>query len=423
MCQAEGSPRRRAPFELADIIREHAQALGAQQTLSPEQGKVLRALAACRTAALGGHLDRCLDCGHERPAYNSCRNRHCPKCQALEQARWLAGRMRTLLPIAYFHVVFTLPGELSAVVLRNRRRLYNLLFRAASQTLLTLGRDPRWIGAQLGITMVLHTWTRDLRFHPHVHAIVTGGGLALDARRWVHGKARFLFPVKVLSKLFRGKMLAALGREHREDALDLPRELATAQGFSHLIRRLYAKDWVTYAKAPFAGPQQILAYLGRYTHRVALSNPRLLEVTHGRVRLRTRGQHSVTLSPVELLRRFLLHVLPHRFVRIRHYGLHASSNLKTKLLAAQQLLGLAIPQAPAEVDAAEPLPRETTSTPQETTSTPQELKPEKDSWRHLLKDLTGVDTAVCPAWGSPHWVRLPLETDRPSRAPPKGQMA
>ena len=392
----------RPPFELADIIRDHAETLRAQQAVTPEQGKVLRALAACRTAAMGGHLDRCLDCGYERPAYNSCRNRHCPKCQAIDQARWLAGRLETLLPIPYFHVVFTLPGELSAVVQRNRRRLFGLLFRAASQTLLTLGRDPDRLGAQLGITMVLHTWTRDLRFHPHVHALVTGGGLSLDGQRWVQGDACYLFPVKVISRLFRGKMLDGLRREHQHDELDLPEDLHSAHSFSRLVDDLYNTDWVTYAKAPFAGPRQVLAYLGRYTHRVALSNHRLLELTPDHVTLRTRGQKSVTLPPPELLRRFLLHVLPPGFVRIRHYGLLASGNLKTKLVTARSLLA----EPSEEVPTPDPAPR-------------SQADAARTNWRDILQTLTGIDTTACPICGSDAWVRLPLDNALPIRAPPR----
>lgn len=337
-----GQCSRQAParphFELGDIIREHADALRAQQAVTPEQARVLRALAACRPAALGGHLDRCLDCGYQRPAYNSCRNRHCAKCQALDSARWLAARMETLLPVPYFHVVFTLPGELAPVVLRNRRRLFDLLFRAAAETLLALGRDPHRLGAQLGVTMVLHTWTRDLRFHPHLHAVVTAGGLSPDGQRWLAADPDYLFPVRVLSRLFRGKMLALVRQQHQRQPLDLPAELCGGDAFSARMSLLYEAEWVTYAKPPFAGPEQVLAYLGRYTHRVALSNHRLLAVTHDTITLRTRAEGFITLTPVELLRRFLLHLLPHGFVRIRHYGLLAASNLATRLAAARHIL-------------------------------------------------------------------------------------
>lgn len=412
----------RPPFELADIIREHAETLRAQQAVSPEQGRVLRDLAICRTAVLGGHLDRCLDCGQERPAYNSCRNRHCPKCQALDQARWLAGRMKTLLPIPYFHVVFTLPGELSQVVLRNRRRLFGLLFRAASETLLTLGRDPDRLGAQLGLTMVLHTWTRDLRFHPHVHALVTGGGLSLDGERWVRGNARYLFPVKVLSRLFRGKMLDGLRREHKQDELNLPEDLRSVHSFSRLMDSLYKTDWVTYAKAPFAGPRQVLAYLGRYTHRVAMSNHRILELTSDHVILRTRGQQSVTLSPRELLRRFLIHVLPYRFVRIRHYGLLASGNLKTKLLTARHLLGVTTSDAEDPSTLTEQVTADGVLAPGQDSRFQAPAASASNDWRNLLQTLTGIDLGACPACGSNAWIRLPLVTALPARAPPRKEV-
>jgi hypothetical protein len=390
-------PAERPRYELGDIVRAHADAFRAHHAVSPEQARVLRALAACRTEALGGHLDRCLDCGHQRPAYNSCRNRHCPKCQALDQARWLAGRLETLLPVPYFHVVLTLPAELAPVVLRNRRRLFDLLFRAAAETLLTLGRDRHRLGAQIGITMVLHTWTRDLRFHPHVHAIVTAGGLSLDGERWIEGDPRYLVPVNVLSALLRGKMLGLLQDAHDREPLDLPEQLAADGAFRRLLAELYEKDWVTYAKPPFAGPEEVYAYLGRYTHRVGLSNRRLLEVTNESVTLRTRGEDTVTLSPEELLRRFLLHVLPPGFVKIRHYGLVASGNVKTKLAAARRLLGVT-PPAPAHSSL-----------------------PSVD-WRALLGRLTGIDARICPLCASKRWVRAPLTPRSPARAPP-GRLA
>jgi hypothetical protein len=300
------------------------------------------------------------------------------------------------------------------LVLRNRRRLFDHLFHAASDTLLTLGRDPQRLGAELGVTMVLHTWTRDLRFHPHAHAVVTGGGLSPDSRRWVEGDPKYLFPVRVLSSLFRGKMLALLRRDHDRGHLDLPEDLRPATSFASLIKRLYETNWVTYAKPPFAGPRQVLTYLGRYTHRVALSNHRLLEVTSNTVTLRTRGQESVTLTPVELLRRFLLHVLPHRFVKIRHYGLIASSNLPTRLAAAQRILG-------------EPVTHGEDITPGNEAEQPQEPAPDApaprapagEDWRSLLETLTGIDTTSCPACGSKAWVRQPLGAALPPRAPPR----
>jgi len=407
-CSRTASPKPR--FELGDLVREHADQLRAQHPVTPEQGKVLRALAACRTPALGGHLDRCLDCGLERNAYNSCRNRHCPKCQALDAARWLAGRMQTLLPVPYFHVVCTLPGELAPVVMRNRTVLFDLLFRAASQTLLTLGRDPHRLGAQLGFTMVLHTWTRDLRFHPHVHAVVTGGGLSDDGQRWVPADPRYLFPVAVLSSLFRGKMLALLRQQHERQPLDLPTELETDGAFDHLISSLYGKTWITYAKPPFAGPPQVLAYLARYTHRVAISNHRILDVDDDAVTIRTRGEQTVTLTPVELLRRFLVHLLPARFVRIRHYGLLAAGNLASRLETARELLS---PASPLETPAAG------ITTIDHAAGT--DLL--HGDWRALLSHLTGIDPDRCPACGSERWIRAPLPTQRLSRAPPEKAVA
>ena len=280
----------RSRYDLGEIFRAHIDAFRDRHILSPYQAQVVRAICACRTAQLGGHLDVCLDCGYKRPAYNSCRNRHCPKCQALDQHRWLERRLERILPVAYFHVVFTLPGKLASVGLRNRRLVYELLFRAAAETLLTLGKDPQRLGALLGITMVLHTWTRDLRFHPHVHAIVTGGGLSPDDQRWLSTGDKYLFPVKLLSSLYRGKFLGHLARAHKDARLDLPAELAEDGGFDRLLSKLYAKDWIVYAKRPFAGPEQVFSYLGRYTHRVGLSNHRILDVTEKAITLATRNQ-------------------------------------------------------------------------------------------------------------------------------------
>jgi hypothetical protein len=355
----------------------------------------LRDIEACRTAALGGHLDVCLDCGHERPAYNSCRNRHCPKCQSLDQERWLAGRLETILPVPYVHVVFTLPSQLAPLAMGNRRFVFDQLFRAAAETLRTRGRDPNRLGGQLAITIVLHTWTRDLRFHPHVHCIVTGGGLSADGQRWLEARENYLFPVKVLSRLFRGKILDALTRAFRQHRLDLPDELLDEHDFVHWRSQLYDQDWVTYAKPPFAGPEQVFAYLGRYTHRVGLSNHRILDIQDDAVTLRTRGENTVTLHPHELIRRFLLHVLPRGFVKIRHYGLAAASNVNTRLVTARLLLA----QAPSA-------------------TTPQNAPP-PDDWRHLLERFTGLDTTTCPACASPRWIRTPLSRALTPRPPPR----
>jgi hypothetical protein len=313
---------------------------------------VLGALALCRTAALGGHVDVCAECGHERPAYNSCRNRHCPKCQALAQHRWLEARRERLLPIHYFHVVFTVPAELRELFRSQRRRLLGRLMKAAAGTLLELGREPRHLGAELGLTAVLHTWSRDLSWHPHVHCVVTGGGL--DARgEWVATKPSFLFPVRVLGRLFRGKLLGTLDRLHRAGQLELTGSLGALRDpdtWSAWLARLYAKDWVVYCKPPFDGVDSVYAYLGRYTHRIGLSNRRLLDVTEERVTFATRHGKHTSLPPRLFLRRFLDHVLPNGFVRIRHYGLLASANVHTRLARARERLQ---PELAAARDAAE----------------------------------------------------------------------
>ncbi len=284
--------RTRPAIELADVVRAYGQAFVQSRVLRPEQHAALRDIARCRTAVLGGHLDVCTACGHERPSYNSCRNRHCPKCQSLAQARWIDKRLERLLPVHYFHVVFTLPSELRAVTMRAREVVFDMLFASASQTLLALARDPKRLGAELGVTMVLHTWTRELHFHPHVHAIVTGGGLSDDDARWVRTRKGFLFPVRVIGALFRGKMLAALERAHVRGRLDLG-------GVD--VHALRIKPWVVYAKRPFGGPEQVLRYLGRYTHRVGISNQRLVSMDERGVTFRTKDGNAVTLAGDVLL--------------------------------------------------------------------------------------------------------------------------
>lgn len=328
-----GEHRDRPPLlDVAEIFERFGQHLE-RSPLTPEQGRAVRAIRACRTAALGGHQLVCSACGYSRPVYNSCRNRHCPKCQALAQGRWVQACMQRILPVLYFHVVFTLPQELRPLAHRNRRVVFELLFAAASKTLLTLGADPRRLGAQLGLTAVLHTWTRDLSFHPHLHTIVTGGGVTAGGT-WSAVKHRdFLFPIKVVSRLFRGKFLAGLKRAHAAGLLrgDGPlAHLADPAVFQHLLDILYRKDFVVYAKRPFAGPAQVFAYLGHYTHRVAISNHRLLEIGETHVRFKTRHGKTASLRGEEFVRRFLLHVLPKSFVKIRHYGLMASVNAHTR---------------------------------------------------------------------------------------------
>jgi hypothetical protein len=321
----------RPSLDVADIFQRFGRDLE-RAPLTPEQGRAVRAIRACRTAALGGHQLVCSACGYSQPVYNSCRNRHCPKCQALAQRRWVDACMHRVLPVRYFHVVFTLPQQLRALVHRNRRVMFELLFAAASKTLLTLGADPRRLGVQLGLTAVLHTWTRDLSFHPHLHTIVTGGGLT-PAETWAAVKnGNFLFPVKVVSRLFRGKLLAGLKRAYRKGLIRTEgplQHLADPDAFQYLIDSLYRKDFVVYAKRPFAGPQQVFAYLGHYTHRVGISNQRLIEIGDTHVRFKTKHGRTALLRGEEFVRRFLLHVLPKGFVKIRHYGLLASVNAST----------------------------------------------------------------------------------------------
>jgi len=349
----------------------------------------------CRTAALGGHADICDTCGYfEGASYNSCRNRHCPKCQSLAQAKWIEGRVKRILPTGYFHVVFTLPHSLCSLAMRNRREIFTLLIRTAAATLQDLAADRKRLGAQLGITTVLHTWTRDLRFHPHVHCIVTGGGLAPKRDRWVPlpRKGNYLFPAMVLSRLFRAKFLDGLATLWNERRLDLGGDsacLAKPVAFYRFKDGLYrGDDWVVWAKRPFAGIEQVFQYLGRYTHRVGISNHRLISIADGAVRFSTKDGKAVTVTPEEFIRRFLLHVLPKGFVKIRHYGLMASANAKTKLEVARCLL---------EPD---PSPQDTPDTKETPEQTAPETTPESTAthmdWRARLMALTGLDLSRCP---------------------------
>jgi hypothetical protein len=329
----------RPAVEVADVVRAHGDEFRARfaAILSHEQKKALRDIARCRTAELGGHKERCLDCGHERFAYNSCRNRHCPKCQALSRAHWLAGQAEHLLPVEYYHLVFTLPEELSDLAKANPSTCYDLLFQAAAGAIREVAANPKRLGAIPGFLLVLHTWGQALTHHPHVHGVVTGGGLSCDASgkiaaspRWVACRKGFLLPVRVLSRVFRGKYVDGLKRAHRRGELRLfgkLTSLADAAAFHAFVRRLYDKDWVVYAKRPFGGPAQVLKYLAMYTHRVAISNHGLVKLENGSVTFRYKDyadrhkQKLMTLDACEFLRRFVQHVLPSGFTKIRHYGL------------------------------------------------------------------------------------------------------
>ncbi len=338
------------PLELADILRDCTSAFldAYGETTSPEQRRVLRDLVRCRTAELGGHVEQCDGCGHQRIAYNSCRNRHCPRCQAAARAGWLDERAAELLPVEYFHVVFTLPSELGPVALQNQRLVYGTLLQASAQSLLQLARDPQHLGADIGFLSVLHTWGQNLHLHPHVHCVVPGGGIALEGDRWVPCRPGFFLPVRPLGRLFRGKFLAMLQRGYDRGLLGLhgqQQHLADPQAFRKLMQACWQKEWVVYAKPPFGGPEAVLKYLARYTHRVAISNARLVKVQDDQVFFRWKdyahGNQSkvMALEAVEFIRRFLLHVVPSGFVRIRHYGLMGNRVRAENLARCRVLLG------------------------------------------------------------------------------------
>ncbi len=335
---AASSSSQRPSLELADVVRAHGEAYRRSYALTPDQAVVLRDMGRCRTKALGGHLDVCDRCGHTAPSYNSCRNRHCPKCQGLAQAKWIAEREERILPVRHFHTVFTLPAELRALVRFRREELFRMLFACASQTLLELGREERHLGAELGLTAVLHTWTRELQFHPHVHCIVTGGGLSLDGTRWIDSRKKFLFPVKVMGALFRGKFLDGLRKAHARGVFAGFHGFDDPQGFDRLMRVLANKDWLVYAKRAFGGAEHVYRYLGRYTHRVGIANSRLVAMRDDAITFRTKNGKTLTVPPTEFLRRFLLHVLPARFVKMRHFGLLAPGSVNSKLVQARALL-------------------------------------------------------------------------------------
>jgi hypothetical protein len=352
------------PFEVADIIRQYGKAFieNNRSWLTYQHLRVLDAIEHCRTAALGGHIDGCSRCGYRADiSYNSCGSRHCPKCLTHARDLWLAERGKECLPVGYFHVVFTLPHELSWLALHNKKTVYSLLFRAAADTLLEVTADPQWLGAEVGFLSVLHSWGQNLQFHPHLHCILPSGGISADHQRWVHPRHAFL-PAKVLSKVFRGKFTEALKKAFRRGELQFPgtlQAIRTDQAFRAFLRTLFRKNWVVYAKPPFRGPEHLLQYLARYTHRVAISNHRILGVADGRVTFRWKDyahggkQRKMTLSANEFLRRFLLHVLPKGFIRIRFFGFLAPRQRGALLPLCRRLLGedprprLPVPPAPA----------------------------------------------------------------------------
>lgn len=390
-CPRSGAPEEGAcGLELADIFRAHGETYRREHDLSRPQLRAMRAIEICRTPVLGGHLYKCKECGAKKVTYNSCRNRHCPKCQSLDKARWLEERSRELLPVPYFQVVFTLPEELNALTLANPRRIYTLLFDSASQALLELAADPKHLGAKIGFFAALHTWGQTLQLHPHLHCVVPGGGLSLDRKSWVSSRKDFFLPVLVLGALFRGKFLAGLKAAFEAGHLKLPESLPDQAVFQDLLDVLYAKRWVVHSEPPIEGPEgaanpeKVVDYLARYIYRVAISNSRLVRmddegVTFNYKDYRQDGKvKEMTLPAEEFIRRFLLHVLPERFVRIRYYGFLSPRRRERDLALCRELLGAEGPPAV-----------------------------EEESWQALLTRLTGKDPTVCEGCGKGHllWVR------------------
>ena len=380
-------------LEVADIFRRYGEAYREDRhaSLSSAQRRVMNAIQACRTAALGGHVEKCDECGHQRVWYNSCRNRHCGKCQSLARAQWIQDRQSELLDTSYFHVVFTVPEQIAAIAFFNKRVLYSILFRASAQTLSIIAGDPKHLGAEIGFFSVLHTWGQNLLHHPHVHCVVPGGGLSSDGRHWISCRPVFFLPVRVLSRLFRRLFLKHLEKAFRSDQLRFPSSLESLKHQDRFLRYLAAvqkAEWVVYAKKPFAGPQQVLDYLGRYTHRVAISNNRLLDIEDGRVRFRwkdyrNRKHHkTMTLAAGEFIRRFLIHVLPDRFQRIRYYGFLANRYRQQKLVQCRQLLGVSA-----------------TDTNAFATEQPQD-------YRDRYEQLTGISLRQCPACHHGHMIEV-----------------
>lgn len=351
-------------LEVADVFRHYGEAYRQQHgaSLSVAQRRVMTAIEVCRTAALGGHLERCDQCGHERNAYNSCRDRHCPKCQGLARAQWIQDRQSELLNVPYFHVVFTVPEQMAAIAYQNQEVVYGILFQATAETLKIIAADPQHLGAEIGFFAVLHTWGQNLQFHPHLHCVVPGGGLSPDGQRWVSCRPDFFLPVRVLGHLFRRLFLESLQKAFDSGKLRFfaaLESLRQPQTFAELVARMKACEWVVYAKRPFAGPQQVLDYVGRYTHRVAISNNRLLDMENGQVRFQWKDYRddgkikAMTLSADEFIRRFLLHVLPNGFQRIRYYGLLGNRYRKEKLGQCRRLLGMSPPSEQTNPSSAE----------------------------------------------------------------------
>lgn len=398
----ETSPAVRPDLEAADIFRLYGPEYRNTHPLSHEQLKAMRDIETCRTATLGGHEDVCEEgCGFTRISYNSCRNRNCPKCQGLKSAQWLEQRLGAILPTHYFHIVFTIPHEIIPLMLHQKRLLFNLFFRTVADSLLEFAKVWERLQAQVGFTAVLHTWNQNMEFHPHVHIVVTGGGLNESQTRWIPARNNFLVPVRALSKKFRGKFIHSLIKAFKERRLVVPDHDDPPQAqdkFHRLMRRLSRQKWVVYSKAPFGGPEQVFRYIGLYTHKVAISNHRLVQMADGKVTFLARDNSSpgkkrtVTLTGPEFMRRFLLHILPKGFVKIRHYGLMSPRNAKTKLQEARRLIEQAQTDAVAHKSDG---------------PSHKDQAPKRATWQELYLRITGIDLMKCPVCGG-SLVRGPL---------------
>ena len=364
-------------FEVSDVLGKYGQAYRKSKKLQLSEHKVINAIQMCRTSILGGHTDKCSDCGYQRNAYNSCRNRHCPKCQGMNQLKWIDKRVTDLLPVNYFHLVFTIPQELNNLCLMNKKVLYGILFRASSETVTMLCADKKHLGAKPGIIAVLHTWGQNLMEHPHIHMIVTGGGLSITTNRWVNSRKKFFIPVKILSMVFRAKFLSKLKQAYYSGKLKIAGKnivLKKQKHFKYLIDTLYKKPWVVYAKKPFGNAANVLRYLGRYTHRIAISNHRIVNINDSKVSFKwkdyaNQGKTKImTLKANEFIRRFLLHILPKGFCKIRYYGLSANRKRKSNMVLICKLLKVTI----------------------------RKLNSCKETWQAVLLRLTGFDVIKCP---------------------------
>jgi len=392
----------RPKLEVADVFRRYGEAYRQEHdaSMSTAQRRVMTAVEVCRTAALGGHVEQCDECGHQRISYCSCRNRHCPKCQSLARAEWIQRRQAELLDCEYFHVVFTVPEEIATIACQNKEAVYGILFRAAAETLRTIAADPKHLGAEIGFFAVLHTWGQNLLHHPHLHCVVAGGGLSPDGSRWISCRPGFFLPVRVLSRLFRRLFLEDLEKAFDSGKLRFFKSLEPLQQpreFARYLVPVRQAEWVVYAKRPFAGPEQVLDYVGRYTHRVAISNNRLLDIDAGQVQFQWKDyrdnnrQKTMTLAAEEFIRRFLLHTLPDGFQRIRYYGFLGNRYRQEKLARCRHLLDMAPPvEAPAE------------------SSTPSD-------YRDRYEELTGSSLRECPVCHRGHM--FTVETLPPRKSP------